>query len=122
MGRRVSINVARGTIVWLEPDPAPSVGHEQQGRRPAVIVSDEQMINSLRYSMIAAVPLTKTPGLPGFYPLLRARPGGLRVDSTALPDQLRSVDKRRVAGKIAMATASELAAVDASVRLFLKLP
>ena len=116
------MNVPRGTIVWLEPDPTPTVGHEQAGRRPAVIVSDEQIINSLRFSMMAAVPLTTTPGLPGFYPLLRARPGGPNRDSTALPDQIRSVDKKRVAGRIGIVSTSELAAVDASVRLFLKLP
>ena len=52
------MTLPRGTIVWLEPDPVPGVGHEQAGRRPAVVVSGAP-INEQRFaSMIAVVPLT----------------------------------------------------------------
>jgi mRNA-degrading endonuclease toxin of MazEF toxin-antitoxin module len=43
-------------------------------------------------------------------------------DSAALPDQIRTVDKTRIAKLIGKVTASELAAIDAALRIFLKLP
>ena len=116
------MSLVRGTLVWLEPDPTPGLGREQQGRRPAVVVSDD-LTNELRFvSMIAVVPVTTNTSLStGFYPLLTARPGGLKKDSSALPDQLRSVDKGRVTGRIGTVTVSELSAIDASLRRFLGL-
>jgi mRNA-degrading endonuclease toxin of MazEF toxin-antitoxin module len=82
------------------------------------------LLNDLRFvSMIAVVPLTTRLGLsPSFYPLLVRRKGGLPEDGTALPDQLRTIDKSRVSRVAGFATAAELAAIELSLRRFLRLP
>jgi len=46
--------ISFGDIVWVEFDP--SVGHEYQGKRPAIVVqSDEQLAKS---NLVTIIPLT----------------------------------------------------------------
>ena len=80
----------------VEPDPA-SAGHEQAGRRPCVVVSDPAVSSALRFALLAVVPLTTTPLRQPFYPSVRPlASSGLRATSSALPDNVRSIDPARV--------------------------
>ena len=116
------MTLARGAIVWL-PEPKSTVGHEQQGGRPAIVVSDNVLLNLRFVTMLAVVPLTTAAGLSSsFYPLIVARKGGLQRDATALPDQIRSIDKTRVSRLVGHVTKAEMVALDASLRRFLGLP
>ena len=100
----------------------PTQGHEQRGLRPAVAVSDPEVLANQRYPLIAVVPLTRTPGKGALYPSLKPGPSGLRAPSFALVDQLRAVDKRRVRSVFGRITPAELQAVDEALALFLGLP
>jgi|HubBroStandDraft_6_1064221.scaffolds.fasta_scaffold577117_3 mRNA interferase MazF len=111
----------RGTVVLVEPPPT-SIGHEQDGRRPCVVVSDSTITSELRFPMLAVVPLTKTPLPQTFYPVVQPRPAsGLRAVSTALPDHTRSIDPERVIKVYGAIAATELDAIDAALSRFLGL-
>lgn len=113
------MRLERGTLVLVELDP--TLGHEQRGVRPCVVVSDPAVNADQRFPVIAVVPVTGTAGEGALYPPLSPGGSGLTKPSWALVDQLRAVDKqriRRVFGRIAPA---ELAAIDEGAALFLGL-
>jgi mRNA interferase MazF len=114
------MKIERGTVLLVSLDP--TVGHEQRGARPCVVVSDPIVTHDQRFPMVAVVPLTGTPGEGALYPCLRPGPSGLRKPSWALVDQLRSIDKRRVTQLHGVVEPEELAAIDNGLRLFLVLP
>jgi len=76
---------ARGDLVWLEFDP--QAGHEQRGRRPALVVSP-QAYNS-RIGLALFCPVTSQ--VKG-YPFEVALPGSGKVSGVILADQLKSLD------------------------------
>lgn len=109
----------RGTVVSISLDP--SVGHEQKGFRPAVVVSEAELAEGPRFPMLCVVPITGTRYRGPLYPALAPGNSGLRKPSFALIDQLRSVDKRRVRRSLGRISDSELAAIDKGLRLYLGL-
>ena len=109
----------RGSVVLLGLDP--TLGHEQRGVRPCVVVSDPDVIADQRFPMVAVVPVTGTPGKGVLYPALQPGPSGLSKPSYALVDQLRSVDKQRIRRAFGVVSASELDALDEGLILFLGL-
>ena len=111
--------LVRGSIVLVDLDP--TLGHEQRGRRPAVIVSEPEILEAQRFPLTAVVPITSTPGRGVLYPRLEPGPSGLRRVSFALLDQIRSVDKRRIRRHFGAVTADELRAIDDGLRYFLAL-
>ena len=119
MDPRKAVGLPRGTVVWVDLEPAR--GHEQKGHRPCVIVSDSQIIEDQRFPMIAVIPLTGTPGAGLLYPPLEPGPSGLLKRSFALIDQLRSVDKARLTRVFGIVAPRELETIDEGLRLFLGL-
>ena len=113
------MNVDRGTIVLVEFDP--TVGHEQRGVRPCIVVSDPAVNADQRFPLIAVVPVTGTVGEGALYPELSPGKSGLTKPSFALIDHLRSIDKRRIRRVFGRVTNEELAAVDQGLELFLGL-
>ena len=113
------MRLERGTLVLIGLDP--TVGYEQRGTRPCIVVSDPVVTGDQRYPLLAVVPLTGRPGEGLLYPRLEPGPSGLRRPSFALVDQLRSVDKGRVLQVYAPVRAEELRALDDALRLFLGL-
>jgi mRNA interferase MazF len=112
------VKVARGSVIVARLDP--TVGHEQAGRRPCVVVSDPEVSNHQRFPLIALVPLTSTPGVGLLYPTIQpSSSNGLRNASTALVDHVRSVDKQRVERMYGPVAKVELEAIDAALRQFL---
>jgi len=113
------MRLERGTVVLVDLDPAR--GHEQRNVRPCVVVSDPLVAADQRYPLLGVVPLTGTPGRGALYPRVAAGTGGLRKDSWALADQVRSIDKRRVAAVFRPVDPATLEAIDEGLRLFLGL-
>jgi mRNA interferase MazF len=113
------VRLERGTVVLVDLDPA--VGHEQRNVRPCVVVSDPIVATDQRYPLIGIVPLTGTAGRGALYPKLAAGSGGLRKDSWALTDQIRSVDKRRVVSVYKALEPEAMESIDEGIRLFLGL-
>jgi mRNA interferase MazF len=75
----------RGNLVWINFNPA--VGREQQGRRPAVILSPRAY--NKPSELVLLIPITsRRKGYPFEQPL----PDGLAVAGVALCDQIKSMD------------------------------
>ncbi|CAN7451498.1 endoribonuclease MazF [Neorhizobium sp. LjRoot104] len=93
-----------GDVVWLEFSP--QAGHEQAGRRPAVVLSP-QSYN--RFGLMLCCPMTtKRKGYPFEVAI------GDDGDSTVLADQVKSLDwKARNARRKGKISAAELAEIRA---------
>jgi mRNA interferase MazF len=115
--------VIRGEIRLVDLDPAR--GSEANKRRPAVVVSNARAnaaaIRSGR-GVVTIVPVTSNvTRVHPFQTLLPASETGLRVDSKAQAEQVRSVDVRRVGAVVGRVPASLLASLDDALRLHLGL-
>jgi mRNA interferase MazF len=113
------VRLQRGTVVLL--DLSPTVGHEQRGVRPCIVVGNPDVASDQRFPLVCVVPITGTPGKGSLYPALRPGPSGLTKTSCALLDQLRSVDKRRVRRIFGEVARGELEAIDEGLLLLLGL-
>jgi mRNA interferase MazF len=77
--------VKQGHIIWLDFDP--QIGHEQKGRRPALVVSNETFNN---FSNLAIVcPITNTNKNHPFHVKLDER---TKTKGVILSDQARTLD------------------------------
>ncbi len=92
----------RGDLIWL--DFMPQSGHEQSGRRPALVISDDEY--NRKVGLVLACPVaSRVKGFPFEVPL----PAGLAVAGVVLADQVRSLDwKIRQARFIVTAPSSVL--------------
>lgn len=99
----------------------PTVGHEQRGQRPCVVVSDPDVLDDQRYPLVGVVPITGTPGVGALYPSLAPGASGLTKPSSALVDQVRSIDKRRIHRVFGVLSHDELRRIDDGLMLFLGL-
>jgi len=77
----------RGEIVWLTFTP--QAGHEQAGRRPALVLSPRAY--NAKTSLMLACPVTSQ--VKG-YPFEVLIPPGARIQGAILADQARSLDWR----------------------------
>jgi mRNA interferase MazF len=109
-------DLSPGDVVWVAPDPV--VGREQAGRRPAVVVSGHDYLDIVT-TLAIVVPITSVDrGWPNHVALEAAE---LTQPSWAMTEQVRTVSRRRVAGRAGRVSASTLAEVRGWVRDFLDL-
>ena len=111
--------LSRGSVVLVELDP--TVGNEQRGVRPCVVVSDPVVNQDQRFPVLCVVPVTGTLGVGALYPQLSPTGSGLTKMSCALVDRLRSIDKGRIRRVYGVLPSNELSALDEALRLFLGL-
>ena len=113
------MKIGRGAVVVVGLDP--TVGREQRGVRPCVVVSDPDVSGDQSFPLVCVVPLTGTPGEGLLYPPLAPGPSGLAKKSFALVDHLRSIDKRRIKRVFGDLAPAEIAAIDEGLAAFLGL-
>jgi mRNA interferase MazF len=103
-----------GDIVWL--NFTPQSGHEQAGRRPAVVLSPKAY--NRRAGLAVCVPVTnQIKGYP-FEVVL----SGAGATGAALADQVKSLDwQARQAERKGTATMAELAEIRAKIKSLLQL-
>ena len=77
----------RGDAVWITLNP--QAGHEQAGRRPAMVLSPESYNGKVGLAILCPI----TNQIKG-YPFEVLLPGGLPVTGAILSDQAKSVDWR----------------------------
>jgi mRNA interferase MazF len=87
MVRQTAYVPRRGDVVWITLNP--QAGHEQGGRRPAVVLSPESY--NARVGLALFCPLTSA--IKG-YPWEVLLPPGLPVSGAILSDQAKSLDWR----------------------------
>jgi len=113
------VRLGRGAVVVVELDP--TLGREQRGVRPCIVVSDPDVIGDQRFPLVCVVPVTGTPGEGLLYPPLAPGQSGLAKKSFALTDQLRSIDKRRIRRVFGELAREEMTALDEGLAAFLGL-
>jgi mRNA interferase MazF len=102
-------------VIWLTFDP--QAGHEQAGRRPAVVLTPA-MYNR-KTGLLLTCPVTSQ--IKG-YPFEVALPSGLPISGVALSDQVKSADWRaRQASFICRIPDSTLAHIVAKLATLLPL-
>ena len=103
----------RGDIVWL--NFTPQTGHEQRGKRPALILSPK--IYNEKTSLCICVPITSK--IKG-YPFEIALTKGLEIQGVILSDQIKNMDFRaREVSFICTAPKNVLAKVQKNVQALL---
>ena len=97
-------SILRGDIYWANLDP--TVGHEQAGRRPVLILSRPTFND--RSGTVVAVALTSAEPRAGF-------PLTFELTKTALPkrtwvkiSQVRTISTQRLGGRLASCHSSEV--------------
>jgi mRNA interferase MazF len=113
----------RGDIVAVSLDPIR--GSEASKTRPAIVVSNDAANATaarLARGVITVVPITSN--IARVYPfqvLLRADQSGLRQDSKAQAEQIRSVAVERIGQQIGRLPAAVMAELDEALRVHLAL-
>ena len=113
----------RGDICIVDLDP--TLGSEASKQRPAVIVSNDGANSTaarLSRGVITVVPVTSN--VVRMYPfqvLLPARETGLRNNSKAQAEQVRSVAVERIGSLLGVVPASLMLRLDDALRLHLAL-
>ena len=113
----------RGEIRLVDLEPVR--GNEANKRRPAGIVSNDRansMAARLGRGVVTVVPVTSsTDRIFPFQTLLPAATTGLRVDSKAQAEQVRSIAVERLGAVLGRAPADVMADLDDALRLHLQL-
>lgn len=113
----------RGEICLVDLEP--SRGSEANKRRPAVLVSNDRantVAGRLGRGVVTVVPVTsKVDRVFPFQVLLPADETGLRVDSKAQAEQVRSVAVERIGPAVGRVPARLMGAVNEALRLHLQL-
>jgi mRNA-degrading endonuclease toxin of MazEF toxin-antitoxin module len=90
--------VKRGELYFCEPDPQDTVGSEQEKDRPWVIISVSHL---QRGNCVIGIPLSRQLSKANAHLIkiphseLLVEPGETALDSVALTDQIRALDKTR---------------------------
>jgi mRNA interferase MazF len=115
-GRRVA-PPKRGDVVVVDFDP--TIGAEIRKRRPALVIQNDVDNRHSPITIVAAI--TSQIG-PRPYPTevhVLPREGGLKSPSMVLLNQIRSVDKRRLVGRLGRLGAVTMSRVDRALQLSL---
>lgn len=90
----------RGDVIWITISPR--TGHEQSGRRPALVLSPETY--NAKTGLAVMCPITnQVKGYPFEVPL----PDGLCIAGVVLSDQVKSLDWRARDGELACTVPSD---------------
>lgn len=112
----------RGEVYWV--DLTPRSGSEQQGRRPAVVVSHDSFNSVPGWRSIIVVPLSTSSAQaargPTVVPLMSV--AGLSSNSVALCHQITTLDRSKLKTKIADLPAGLLGQVEAALKAALAIP
>lgn len=113
------MNIRRGDVFLADPDP--TVGHEQAGTRPVLVVQCD--LANERIPTVTVVPLTSNlrAGHFLFTVTVPAAESGLRVDSVILVFHLRTLDKTRLVRKMGHLQVETMSKVEEALALHLDL-
>lgn len=111
-------SAARGEI-WLA-DLNPTRGHEQSGRRPVLVVS-EDLFNRGPVGLVVVLPLTSTiRNVPSHVPVTPPE-GGVRSPSAVLCEAIRSISTERLILRWGSVRSQTMAAIEDRLRILLRL-
>ena len=105
--------------VWLA-DLSPVRGHEQAGRRPALVVSDDAF-NRGPAGLVIVLPITST--IRAIPSQVRIAPpeGGLKTRSAIICEGIRSISSERLARRWGAVSERTMVAVENALRFLIRL-
>lgn len=107
---------SRGDI-WLV-DLNPVCGHEQAGKRPALVLSVD-LFNSGPAGLIIVLPITtREKGIP-FHVEVYPPEGGLKENSFVKCEDIRSISKDRLLSHLGIVSSLTMAAIEDRIRILL---
>ena len=101
----------------------PTVGSEQSGIRPAIIVSRDAINSSS--PVVVIVPLTDRSNKRNLYPShveMKMNEAGLTVDSVVLCEQVRAIARTRLRTHLGHVTNHRMSQINAAIKIALDLP
>jgi mRNA interferase MazF len=111
-------NIFYGDIWFCDLDP--TVGHEQAGQRPILVISPDKF-NQSPLKLVLVLPITTNlRPLPSRVPMLPPE-GGLTRPSIILCEALRSVSQQRLQHRLGTAAPATLQAVQDRLRILMNL-
>jgi mRNA interferase MazF len=108
----------RGEVWWVVLDP--TRGREQAGRRPALVLSAD-VLNTSAAGIVSILPITSRDRGIRSHVAMQPPEGGLAVPSWVLCEQVRTISRERLLGRIGAVTPRTLDAVSDRVRVLLDL-
>lgn len=103
----------RGEIWLAEPDP--TRGHEQGGRRPCLVVSNDGF-NEGPAGLVVVLPITSKEKRIRFHIILNPPEGGVKSHSFIKPEDIRSISKERLVKKVGTVNPATMKTVDGRLR------
>ena len=109
--------IARGEVYWARFEPRS--GGEQQGVRPAVVVSSDGFNLNPRWNSLVAVPCTtslaQAKRAATVIPLPKGF-AGLKDDGYAICHQITTLDRSKFGKRIGLLDAATIAAIEEGIR------
>ncbi len=109
---------SRGEVWDLNLDP--TIGHEQAGSRPALILSVD-VFNAGPADLVVVIPVTRTERKVRWHVRIKPPEGGLVAESFIQCENVRSVSKRRVERLRGRVSESTMQQVEDRIRILLGL-
>jgi len=108
-----SVGISRGDIILVDLEP--TVGSEQMGTRPCVVVQNDYGNSSSPVTVI--VPLTSA-GKDKHYPFMgQLKKGdGVKNDSYALANQIRVIDKSKILKNLGRISPAGIIEIERAIR------
>ncbi|MEI8374897.1 MAG: type II toxin-antitoxin system PemK/MazF family toxin [Planctomycetota bacterium] len=107
----------RGDVWLVSLDP--TIGDEVQKTRPAVVVTSN--IYNRHNWVVVIMPLTSHDTAEYDQVMIEPPEGGVTSTSVTLPDQIRSVDRRRLIKRLGCVCQDSLHRIDRSLKIVLDL-
>jgi mRNA interferase MazF len=112
------MNARRGEVWLVSLDPVE--GHEQAGRRPALILSVD-VFNASPAELVTVLPITSKKRQLRTRVALAPGEAGLRVASFIIGEQARTISSRRLKRRLGAVRPETLEAIEDIVRMLLGL-
>jgi mRNA interferase MazF len=109
---------ARGDVWVVDFDP--TRGHEQAGRRPALVISAD-LLNQGHAGLVVVLPITSKQKNVRSHVRVEPPDGGLKVTSFVKCEDIRSVSTLRIKERWGRVSANTLATIEDALRILLSL-
>jgi mRNA interferase MazF len=112
------MKILRADIYLADLDP--TRGHEQAGKRPVLIIS-EDLFNSGPADLVIAIPLTSVVRSISSHVLVSPPEGGLKKPSAIMCEAVRSLSKERLLKKWGSISEEKMLEVEGILRMLMRL-
>ncbi len=111
-------NVFRGEVWLVNVDP--TLGREQAGTRPALVIS-EDLFNQSYADLVIVVPITSRDKGIRSHVAISSEEGGLTMESFAKCEDIRSVSKHRLRKRMGILSEQTIGIVEERLRFLMGL-